>query len=1012
MTLKRAFVPGVMLGLLIAAGPAWAGANEPKSTVTASSATDSSATVVNTPPELTEGGLVVRKSLPKLALHKPAGQSRLFVKFRDDFKARVTADKSVRTAVNVNDVTADQALELTNGLTSLDAIRTNFALQFVPAINSSEGALSTLQDRAASYSGKAQPDLAGMMYVDGPDNVLQNAAQQLQALGIVEYAYFQLPYKIGGPGGACCVPANGAVGCGGPISPELCETLGGVYQGDGSDCGAILCPQDLGACCIGTTDCVPLNQINCEGLNGTFRGIGTNCTSDGICDDPECGSDAAGDCFTPHPEPFCNDEDCCNLVCDFAPYCCDDDPGIPPMWDEVCVALANLRCEGGNRCATPFAGPCYNVHSGGGCNNSSCCDLVCAANPFCCEVTWNQDCVTLAQQLCQLPPDTGPTPNFAAFQGYLRAPTYDEQAGGVPFGLCSAAPGFTGFDGAGWTLFDPSLLEDNPSAPSPGRYQGLYGLGRNLNDPPQNGGYGVGPYNGARGRGVRVAVIEWAYYQGHEDLNVISEPGQTLIMIPSVTHPDHATACLGIINAQVNNKGMVGIAPDAQAYFFPLTSIEEGPRELTAFARALQTLGAGDVISCSFGPGPVTANLNNDAALWPILRLAADLGITTCIAAGNDCFNVDDSPNLGDSGAIVVGASYPGFRHCRLSFSNFDQGTANTGSNTVHVNAWGECVASTGGSANLFFPSQNWNRSYCTDFNGTSAATPQIAGLAACLQGLCKQFFGIPLLPEQIRAAIRTGFPQCGVPNPADLPGFPPDLGCAPDTNPDEEPNLIGPYPNPYACGGTILSQSFTGFDQSPLVDDVVILRGALKFGNKFSVKANEQNYLVVTTQYTTRKNRPNVAGPASSASYLGNGQVFDVMIKAHSNIVGANTIAIDTNVQYPGQTTIWMIELYDWNARRWTFADIRTLDGVTGVGPDGDHGTTSVVTNAARFINTSNKQILVRVYATILGFQMTRSSAASSLYDGRLDWVNVRVSNGFGVIPGVDGSDPSPPTD
>src|SRR5204862_7044978 len=99
------------------------------------------------------------------------------------------------------------------------------------------------------------------------------------------------------------------------------------------------------------------------------------------------------------------------------------------------------------------------------------------------------------------------------------------------------------------------------------------------------------------------------------------------------------------------------------------------------------------------------------------------MGITVCIAAGNSCFNLDDVTNpLPDSGCTVVGASFPGAPHCRIPFSNFDKGGRNAGSNTVHVSAWGMCVASTGFSGNLRLPGGDVNRSYCSDFNGTSAA--------------------------------------------------------------------------------------------------------------------------------------------------------------------------------------------------------------------------------------------------------------------------------------------------
>jgi hypothetical protein len=46
------------------------------------------------------------------------------------------------------------------------------------------------------------------------------------------------------------------------------------------------------------------------------------------------------------------------------------------------------------------AGNCHEVHKGPGCLDSDCCELVCTADPTCCELTWDQDCVNTARTLC------------------------------------------------------------------------------------------------------------------------------------------------------------------------------------------------------------------------------------------------------------------------------------------------------------------------------------------------------------------------------------------------------------------------------------------------------------------------------------------------------------------------------------------------------------------------------------------------------------------------------------
>ncbi len=48
----------------------------------------------------------------------------------------------------------------------------------------------------------------------------------------------------------------------------------------------------------------------------------------------------------------------------------------------------------------PGAGNCHEVHEGPGCIDADCCELVCIADPACCEITWDQDCVNTARALC------------------------------------------------------------------------------------------------------------------------------------------------------------------------------------------------------------------------------------------------------------------------------------------------------------------------------------------------------------------------------------------------------------------------------------------------------------------------------------------------------------------------------------------------------------------------------------------------------------------------------------
>jgi len=509
-------------------------------------------------------------------------------------------------------------------------------------------------------------------------------------------------------------------------------------------------------------------------------------------------------------------------------------------------------------------------------------------------------------------------------------------------------------------------------------FEGLYGLSRELIEvfgigetiPPGTNNFDDLRYN-ARGKGINVAVIEWSFWQDHEDLDVITEPGQTLLPIIENV-PDHATACLGIINGQENSFGVTGVAPDSQAYFFPLISVEEGDRDAAAFLSAYETLNAGDIVSCSFGPN---GNINNELPFWTLMRLGSDLGITTCLAAANSCIDLSQLNDLGDSGAVVVGAGDPGFPWCRRSFSNYFQGGDFNDSNVVHCQAWGVAVQTTGYGTDP-------TRSYTSSFSGTSAAAPQIAGLAACLQGLAKQFYGIPLGPLNIRAALATGFLQCGFADPDELPGFPvlPGEGCLPDIDPDAGPNKIGIYPRPargqITSGNSVLNNS--GFNGSPLIDDLVIITGELIHGNVFSIKGADDNYLVIESRAA---NANGVGTPGHNGGIV-TGQTTMFQVGAHMQNPNIESIEVDIEAFVDNGTGIQLLYMFDWQLNRWLAIAVQFL----GVG-DNDTATVFPVENASRFIRSSDNRLMLRVQTVALG--------VGGLHRSFTDWVN--ISRGLG---------------
>lgn len=103
-------------------------------------------------------------------------------------------------------------------------------------------------------------------------------------------------------------------------------------------------------------------------------------------------STAANDCFTANLiAPGCNNSDCCSTVCLVEPTCCD------VAWDDVCVSLAHKFC---NTCGTGGQS-CFKAHTSPSCSEADCCNGVCGIDPTCCNVAWDADCVVFAESMCK-----------------------------------------------------------------------------------------------------------------------------------------------------------------------------------------------------------------------------------------------------------------------------------------------------------------------------------------------------------------------------------------------------------------------------------------------------------------------------------------------------------------------------------------------------------------------------------------------------------------------------------
>jgi len=99
-----------------------------------------------------------------------------------------------------------------------------------------------------------------------------------------------------------------------------------------------------------------------------------------------CGSGGAGPCCSPNDTPYCSDESCCDSVCAVLPHCCETE------WDEPCAELALTLCADLPECQPPSCTPF--------CDKPECCNSVCAVDPYCCEIEWDDCCAEQALDIC------------------------------------------------------------------------------------------------------------------------------------------------------------------------------------------------------------------------------------------------------------------------------------------------------------------------------------------------------------------------------------------------------------------------------------------------------------------------------------------------------------------------------------------------------------------------------------------------------------------------------------
>ncbi|MFC0015454.1 MULTISPECIES: S8 family peptidase [Allobacillus] len=216
--------------------------------------------------------------------------------------------------------------------------------------------------------------------------------------------------------------------------------------------------------------------------------------------------------------------------------------------------------------------------------------------------------------------------------------------------------------------------------------------------------------NGFSGDGVKVAVLDTGIDRSHSDLNVaggFSAYDSGANADPYNDGSGHGTHVAGTIAAQDNNLGVLGVTPNVELYAVKVLD-NQGSGTYADIAEGIEWAIQNnmDVINMSLGGS------SSSSILKEYSDLAYDSGILVVAAAGNEgsflWFDTVGYPAAYDSVVAVAAVD-----------ENNQRGSFSSVGSQVELSAPGVQILST-------VPGNGYD-----SYNGTSMASPHVAGVAA-----------------------------------------------------------------------------------------------------------------------------------------------------------------------------------------------------------------------------------------------------------------------------------------